>query len=81
MILVGVRPLQKEKEILQGSHFLPDRIIAEKLLGIFQIYSHIRKVVCNVLFRMVYKTTYLRFFFLLFQRRKSVSPEKNLHLK
>lgn len=41
MILVGVRPLKKEKEILQGSHFLVDRIIAEKLLGIFQTYSHI----------------------------------------
>ena len=73
MILVGVRPLQKEKEILQGSHFLPDRIIAENLLGIFQIYSHIRKVVCNVLFRMVYytKTTYLRFLFCYFNEEKA----------
>lgn len=75
MILVGVRPLQKEKEILQGSHFLPDRIIAEKLLGIFQIYSHIRKVVCNVLFRMVYntKTTYLRFFFVITTKKKRLA--------
>lgn len=54
MILVGVRPLKKEKEILQGSHFLVDRIIAEKLLGIFQTYSHIWKVACIVLFSMVF---------------------------
>lgn len=88
MILVGVRPLQKEKKVLQSSHFLPDRIVAGKLLGIFHCLAFCRDIHRSGKYRAMFclawfllKDELFMLFVLLFQRRKSVSPEKNLHLK
>lgn len=69
--------------ILQGSHVLPERIIAEKIARhLSDIFTYPKSSAqCSLERGLFHKDVLFVLFVLLFQRRKGASLEKNLNLK